>query len=638
MKRKNTFKSLKMRLLTLACLGVTIGGVAQTQGTKPNIILILADDLGYADVGFNRGSGFPADKGVIPTPNLDALATNGIICTDGHVVHPFCGPSRAALLTGIYPHRIGAQYNLPNDITSELGIPTSEVFFSKVLQDNNYNTAAVGKWHLGFKEDSYQPLDRGFDDFFGFLGGGKNYFEERYEDSFYRRQGGTNPVINEYQDPLQRDRSYVDRAEFSNAPNEDYLTDVLTDEAIKYISEYTADPNPFFMYLAYNAPHTPLQAPDAEIAQFKIDNPDFEDLVRNSTYVTNSTPVTKLPVADQPAKIEEIVEARINYATMVTNMDTNIGRVVDELKKDINVFNNTLIVFLSDNGGKVFTSGAVNHPLAQWKGSVNEGGHRVPMFFHWPNKISGGQTYSHLLSALDLYPTFVDLAGGTIPAGKIIDGKSVMDKIIAGEDARVDDCIYVMRPQNGFHNASINCGKYKIVKKGDGGDWNLFDLTNDIEEANNLAGVLPNAQEIIDNILEKAVEWVKEFKDQKPAWFDNERNGGHPHRVHWFDTEALPGYDRLFGSSELALGVEDAFSSEFSVSPNPSSNYFNLNFNEPINKLELEILTMDGKSVKKVIGTNADKPRIDASGLPHGMYILRVKADGNSAFEKIIKL
>ena len=356
----------------------------------------MADDLGYADVGFNRltnTDAFPADRGIINTPNIDALANNGIICKNAHVAHPFCGPSRAALLTGMYPHRIGAQYNLPNDITSALGVPTNETYFAKLVKDANYNTAAFGKWHLGFAEGSYQPLDRGFDYFFGFLGGGKDYTRREYDNVWYKFNTSSsdynNPatyntpkgtITNEYSDPLQRNRTYVDRKEFGL---DDYLTDVLTDEAIKYIGAKKIDPNPFMLYLAYNAPHTPLQAPAAEIAQFKIDNPNFENLVRNSEYITGSTPVTKQTDPVKKAElIEKFVQARITYATMVTNLDKNIGKLVAELKKDMNVYNNTVIIFLSDNGGYTYSKGAVNFPLDALKGSVLEGGHKIPFFVH----------------------------------------------------------------------------------------------------------------------------------------------------------------------------------------------------------------------------------------------------------------
>ncbi|MCL7762959.1 sulfatase-like hydrolase/transferase [Polaribacter sp. Z014] len=552
--KNNYFK----RGVLLFVLLISLSNYAQTQGIKPNIIVILADDLGYGDVGFNRDASFPEDRGVIPTPNIDALANNGIVLKNAHVAHPFCGPSRVAILTGMMPHRIGAQYNLPNDITSTLGVPTNETYFSTVLKKASYNTAAFGKWHLGFQDGKYQPLDRGFDFFFGFLGGGKNYFESVYEDGFYNRLGGSNPVTNEYQDPIWRDRGYVARDEFSNAENEDYLTDLLTDEAIAYEKRVSASSDPYFMYLAYNAPHTPLQAPEAEIAQFKLDNPNFEDLIRNSPYITESTPVNKLTDAgEKAALIEKFVQARITYATMVTNMDTNIGRLITELKKDMNKFNNTVIIFLSDNGGYTLSKGAVNWPLDQGKGSVKEGGHKVPMFVSWPAKITGGgPTYDHQISSLDLYPTLVGLAGETIPEGKTIDGVDFMDKIIAGQDARPDDGILLMRPQNGFHNGGIAYDKWKIVKTANGGKWNLFDISTDPGETTNVRSSEPNGEQIVQTILDNAIAKVVDFKDVKPAWYDNDGDGsGHIHSFLWADG-TLPGYDRLFETPLLKLEGE----------------------------------------------------------------------------------
>ncbi|WP_139958210.1 sulfatase-like hydrolase/transferase [Flavicella sediminum] len=548
---------------TLLISAVTFG--QSTTNTRPNIILIVADDLGYGDVGFNRATNaeaFPADRGIIPTPQLDVLANSGIICKNAHVAHPFCGPSRAALLTGMYPHRIGAQYNLPNDITSELGIPTSETYFPKVLQNNNYNTAAFGKWHLGFKEGAFQPLDRGFDYFFGFLGGGKGYFENGYEDNFYNRLNGSNPVTNEYQDPLQRNRSYVDRNEFSNAVDEDYLTDILTDDAITYMNANSGDSDPFFMYLSYNAPHTPLEAPSDEIAAFKAANPDFENLVRNSTYLTEANQVTKWPEEEQAAKIEEFVADRITYATMVTNLDTNIGRLVAELKKDMLVYNNTVIIFISDNGGYTYSKGAVNFPLDALKGSVLEGGHRVPMFVHWPNKITSPAIYNKQISALDIYPTLIDLAGGSVPTGKTIDGKNFMDDLIVGQGIRPDgEPIYVMRPQNGFHNAAVISYPWKIVKTATNGSWRLYNIVTDPGESTDVSGTETNAETIIQDLLDQAVVVVKDFKDEKPAWFDNDGDGsGHAHSGFWNDG-TLPAYDQLFGSAQLQL--ESALSEVF---------------------------------------------------------------------------
>ena len=546
--KNNLFKYCVFLFILL----ISLTSYAQTtNGTRPNIIVILADDLGYADVGFNRDASFPADQGIIPTPNIDALANSGIILKNAHVVHPFCGPSRVALLTGIYPHRIGGQYNLPNDITSTIGVPQNETYFSKVLQDSGYNTSAIGKWHLGFKEGSYQPLDRGFDHFFGFLGGGKNYFESIYENSFYNRLGGSNPVTNEYQDPLQRNRDYVARNEYSNATDEDYLTDVLTDNAIQYLGENTGKTDPFFMYLAYNAPHTPLQISAAEVVQFKVDNPNFESLVRSSTYLTASTPVAKLATqAEKDAKVEEFVEARILYAAMTVNMDNNIGRVVAELKKDMNVFNNTVIIFLSDNGGYRWSKGAVNFPLQQQKGSVLEGGHKVPMFVSWPNKIITSSTYDYQVSSLDIYPTVAKLAGATIPASKKLDGLDFMDKIIAGQKVREDDKpLFAIRPQNGFQNGGLVSYPWKIVKTGGSGSWRLYNILNDPGESTDLRSSELNAEQIVNNLLDEAVLLFSEFKDVKPAWYDNDGDGtGHTHSFLWNDG-TLPGYDRLFERS-----------------------------------------------------------------------------------------
>ncbi|MDO6761203.1 sulfatase-like hydrolase/transferase [Tamlana sp. 2_MG-2023] len=628
-------RTLFKLIICLICASYSFG---QTQGSRPNVIVILADDLGYADVGFNRDSNFPEDLGVIPTPNIDALADQGVILNNAHVAHPFCGPSRAAIMSGVLPHRLGAQYNLPNDVTTTLGLPTSETFFPEILQDSDYNTAAFGKWHLGFVEGQHQPLDRGFDYFFGMLGGGKGYFEEKYEDSFYRRTGNGVVVTNEYQDPLWRNRAYVDENEFSDAPDEDYLTDILTDDAIDYINTNVGKPDPFFMYLAYNAPHTPLEAPSDEIAQFKLDNPNFEDLIRNSAYIRESNQVTKWPEAEHPAKIEEFVEDRVIYATMVTNMDANIGRLVTELKKDMDVFNNTVIIFLSDNGGYTYSKGAVNYPLDALKGSVNDGGHKVPMFVHWPNEISGNTTYDHQISSLDLYPTLVNLAGAAVPNGKIIDGVDFMDKLIAGQDARPDEPLLIMRPYNGFHNGGIAYGKWKIVKTGGNGDWRLYDVLNDPGETTNLRSSEPNAEQIIQDILDKAVTIVADFKDVKPAWYDNDGDGsGHTHSFLW-DDGTLPGYDRLLESSSLTLGVEEILKSELSIFPNPSSDFFNLNFNKPINDLEIEVLSMSGEIIKKVSGKLINNPRVDVSNLSQGMYLLRVKADGVVSIEKVMKL
>ena len=519
----------------------------QTEGTRPNIILVFADDLGYTDVGFNRPANFPAEYGVIPTPEIDALAANGVIAKNAHVAHPFCGPSRAALLTGVYPHRVCAQYNLPNDLTDTQGISTNEKFFSKVLQENNYNTSAIGKWHLGV-DTQFTPNNRGFDYFFGMLGGGHQYFESDYETQYYNALNNNNPVTNEYRVPLLRNSTYVAASEFDN---DEYLTDILTEEAVTYINNNAADTDPFFMYLAYNAPHTPLQAPAAKITTFDNANGNgtsgstFSSVVAASPDILNANIPGTWTGTNQEYR-DSLVEDRLIYATMVSIMDEGVGLVKDALVAN-NILDNTLIIFMSDNGGKLRQAGGVNYPLAEGKGSIDEGGHRVPMLFHWPDKLSAGQSYDHLVSSIDLYPSFIELAGASVPSGKLIDGKSVMNKIVTNQDARPNESIYIMRPQNGFHNGAIMKGDYKISKKGSNNTsagFKLYNIITDPGETTDIRSTEPNAEAIVDDMLTEGVAWVSEFQDVTPCWFDHDNP--HPHEALW-NNGSLPNYDGFFG-------------------------------------------------------------------------------------------
>ena len=600
----------------------------QTTGERPNIILIFVDDLGYTDVGFNRDANFIQEYGVIPTPEIDALASTGVVAKNAHVAHPFCGPSRAALLTGVYPHRICAQYNLPNDLNSSFGVSTDEQFFSKVLQDNNYNTAAIGKWHLGVGTE-FIPNNRGFDYFFGMIGGGHEYFESSYEPTWINNGGTT---TNEYRVPLLRNTDYVEPDEFDN---DEYLTDILTEEAVNYINTNASSSDPFFIYLAYNAPHTPLQAPAADIAQFKIDNPNFESLIANSPDILNANIPSSWTGTDEAYR-ESLVEDRIIYATMVTIIDEGVGLVKDAVDAN-GLTDETLIIFMSDNGGKLRQAGAVNYPLTNGKGSTDEGGHRVPMLFNWPNTMPAGITYDHLVSSLDLYPSFLDLAGVTAPVDKLLEGKSVMDKLLINEDARPGESIYVMRPYNGFHNGAVMNGNYKISKKGNNSTttaWKLYNIINDPGEQNNIRSILSDGEQIVDDILQKSIVWVSEFQDVNPCWFDHDNP--HPHEALW-NNGNLPRYDALFGIPLLS-GVNDFVDNSFIISPNPTNGYLNLSFEKNISNLEIEILNQKGELLKKINGNNITNQVIDITNLPAGFYIVRIKGDNNFAVEKFLKL
>ena len=511
---------------------------------------------------------------------------------------------------------------------SDFGVSKEETFFSKVLQDNDYNTAVIGKWHLGVEEE-FIPNSRGFDYFFGMIGGGHEYFESSYEPAWINNGGTTS---NEYRVPLLRNTEYVTPEEFDN---DEYLTDILTEETVNYINENAASSDPFFIYLAYNAPHTPLQAPAADIAKFKADNPNFESLIANSPDILNANIPNNWNGTPEEYRAS-LVEDRIIYATMVTIMDEGIGLVKDALDAN-GIADNTLIVFMSDNGGKLRQAGAVNYPLTSGKGSTDEGGHRVPMLFHWPNTLPAGATYDHLVSSIDLYPSFLDLADAAVPEGKLLEGKPVVDELITNQDARPGESIYVMRPYFGFHNGAIMNGNYKLSKKGNNptaAAWKMYDIINDPGEKNNIRSTLPNAEQIVDDILTQAVGWVSDFQDVIPCWYDHD--SPHPHEALWHSGD-LPNYDDLFGM-EL-VGINHFFADNpYAVYPNPTYDRFSLSFEKNISNLEIEVLSQTGKLIKRIKGNDTDLQEIDISQFSAGLYIMKIKGDDSFVVEKVLKM
>lgn len=306
--------------------------------SPPNVIIILTDDQGYQDVGFNGCKD-------IPTPHIDRIARNGVKFTDGYVSYAVCGPSRAGLMTGRYQDRFGFGRNplfAPKDPTQ--GLPLSEETLADALGRTGYRSIAIGKWHLGAHE-SLRPLKRGFDEFFGFLTGGHRYFPEEWtlEDiSEVKTQ------FEAYNTKLLRNDQRIDEKE--------YLTDALSREAVRFIEE-NAD-HPFFVYLAYNAPHAPLQATEQYLSRFEH-------------------------IKDKKRK---------TYAAMVSAVDDGVGAVLNKLE-ELQIADNTMIFFLSDNGGPYKTNGSINDPLREGKGSLYEGGIRVPFAMQWPARLKGGQVY-----------------------------------------------------------------------------------------------------------------------------------------------------------------------------------------------------------------------------------------------------
>lgn len=399
--------------------------VAQ-QPLRPNIVYIMADDLGWKDVGFHGSD--------IQTPNLDRLAQTGVSLEHYHA-HPWCTPSRAALLTGRYPFRYGLQtIAIPSAAT--YGLATDEWLLPQALKDVGYETAIVGKWHLGHADRQYWPLQRGFDYQYGPILGEIDYFTHSAHDTvdWYRNH----ELVNE----------------------EGYVTTLLGQDAVKLIDAHDPD-TPLFLYLAFTAPHAPYQAPEEALEQYSsITDPN-----------------------------------RRAYAAMITVMDEQIGQVVAALERR-GMRDNTLIVFQSDNGGprsaavtgEVDTSGGMipadNGIYRGGKGSLYEGGTRVVALANWPGHIEPGSVANQPMHIIDWYPTLASLAGASPDPTKPLDGLNIWPALTDGQPIQRDALGYDVEP----FRAAVHQGDWKLV-------WQvslpsqveLFNLAQDPSEETNLA-------------------------------------------------------------------------------------------------------------------------------------------------------
>ncbi len=407
---------LLLSLLACACSPPSPEPSAADSGRPPNVVLILADDLGYADVGFQGLKDFA-------TPNIDRLAASGVRFPNGYVSHPYCSPSRAGLLTGRYQHRFGHVHN-PKFGEGE-GLPLSETLLPEVLAGAGYVSGLVGKWHLGDAPE-FHPMERGFNEFFGLLGGGHDYFRSAGEDA------------REYLIPLDANGTKV--------PVEGYLTEQLTGAALDFIRRNATDP--FFLYLAYNAPHGPLQAPPELLA--RVDSiPD---------------------------------ERRRTYAAMVTALDDGVGEVVS-LVEELGLTASTLVVFLSDNGGPTPANASDNSPLRSTKGTVYEGGVRVPFVLSWPGRLAPGTEYEPLVSALDIFPTVATVAGIEFPED--LDGVDLMPFLTGGNSGAPHTHLF-WHSDEGDQLATRTSDR-KLVRVLDR-EPELYAVATDISEANDISG------------------------------------------------------------------------------------------------------------------------------------------------------
>lgn len=421
-------------LFRLTALAVLLGtGFASAAAdTKPNIIHIVADDLGWKDVGFNGATD-------IKTPNLDSLAAEGAKLTQFYV-QPMCTPTRACLMTGRYPFRYGLQTAVIPSV-STYGLDTTEWLMPQCLKEAGYKTAIIGKWHLGHGDKKYWPKQRGFDYQYGAMIGELDYFthQEHGVTDWYR----DNEVVEE----------------------EGYTTNLIGNDAVKLIEEHDKS-TPLYLYLTFNAPHTPYQAPK-----------EYEDRF---------------------ASIED--PTRRTYAAMVACLDDEVGRVVKALKKR-KMRENTLILFHSDNGGtknamfagvmadvSKITIPCDNGPYRDGKGSLFEGATRVCAFANWPGKIKP-QVVDGIIHAVDIFPTLASLAGASTAKSKPLDGVNIWNTMAKGEASPRTEIVYNIEPFRG----ALRQGDWKLI-------WrtmlpssvDLYNLAEDPSETTNLAAQHPD--------------------------------------------------------------------------------------------------------------------------------------------------
>lgn len=407
---------------------------------RPNIIIVLIDDAGYADFGFMGSKD-------LQTPHIDALANSGVKFTDAHVTATVCAPSRAGLLTGKYQQRFGFEANG----TGGIGLSDDVTTMADVFKSNGYNTYALGKWHLG-EETLDHPNQRGFDEFYGFLAGSRSYF----------------PLDNPSKEKMLQHNG--ERVVFDG-----YMTDVLGNQSVKFV-EVSKD-KPFFMYLSYNAVHTPMHAKQEHLEKFK----------------------------DHP---------RRELAAMTLSLDENIGKLLEKLdalgKRD-----NTLIYFLSDNGG-AHNNQSSTGSLKGWKGNKFEGGHRVPFVISWPKEIVAGASFDGLTSSLDIFETSIAAANIVKPENLQLDGVNLIPYLKDEKQGDPHQQLFWRK----LNESAARIGDYKIINlKGYGST--MYNLSGDLGETIDLS---QNKSEQFDTVWSAYKTWQNQlinplWKEEKP-WMD----------------------------------------------------------------------------------------------------------------------
>lgn len=419
----------------------------QRQQRRPNIIIVVADDLGYADLGCQ---GISKD---VKTPHIDSLAAAGVRFTNSYVSGPLCSPTRAGLLTGRYQQRFGFEYNDGPQARDTFGLPVEQVTLAQSLKDAGYATGMAGKWHLGNRLEMH-PTRRGFDTFFGFLGGAHSY-----------------NAVGQGANAVQRGSAPVEKV--------GYLTEDFTREAVSFIDRQAAEKKPFFYYLAYNAVHTPMQAPPRYLERFS-------------------------GVTD---------DKRRSMLAMLSALDDGVGQVLTTLRKH-GIEENTLIFFLSDNGAPTLGNSSQNKPLRGVKNTVWEGGVRVPMLVQWKGTVPAGKVYDKPVIQLDIMPTV--LAAARVPTpkdGPPLDGVDLAPFLTGDKSAAMvpHEALYWRYDEQW----AIRSGDYKLTRADTTRPPMLFDLSRDIGESTDISARQP---EVVQKLQAKYELWSKSLP--APRWRD----------------------------------------------------------------------------------------------------------------------
>jgi arylsulfatase A-like enzyme len=417
------------------------------EGSKPNIIVILADDLGWGELGAQGNN-------EIPTPHIDSIAANGIKFTQGYVSGPYCSPTRAGLMTGRYQTRFGHEFNEGGSRGGQFGLPVEEKTIADRLKAAGYATAAIGKWHLG-RLPKFRPTKRGFDEFYGTLG----------NTAFYHPQ-------------LLDSRKSLDPARVED--DSFYTTDAYAMRAVEWINEHKAEP--FFLYLPFNAQHAPLQAPQEYLDRF--------------------------PNLEGNRKI---------FAAMLSAMDDAVGDVHLALEKN-GLTENTLVIFLTDNGGPTSQTTSKNGPLRGFKASTLEGGVRVPFYMQWKGHLPSGKVDERPIIQLDILPTALAAAGIDVDDGTELDGVNLLPYLDGTNSDQPHESLFWRFGQQW----AVRHGDWKLVAaRVDQFQPKLFNLADDIGEAKDLSAENPEKAKELKALWDQwneknvAARWVPDPNQQR---------------------------------------------------------------------------------------------------------------------------